>query len=608
MKCFANKGSPDTKTVKRPFITRSSYDTRPSQHFFSITPTQQKIQAKLKIGKANDAFEQEADHIADQVVRGGNTSAASSPVGHPPLQRKCGECEDEEKLQLNSQDSVIPAKKTTNFPDLIAMGPGNTLSSSERRFFEPRFGKSFSDVRIHTDENAAKNAAAINAKAYTFKNNIILGKGQYHPSSLSGKHLLAHELTHTIQQGRDGHIHTMPDIQRDEFQPWPGQSGHDVAGTRQQRGDIISEQVQRIGDPTYAQLGPMLLEFNTSTCELTVRKEINFVRAGTGDQQLSTEGFNALKTRILDIAHEKLNGWVSINVTPQSDQCSLQCANGQINVSVVTTEGSGSYSSTLNLFRSYGRENAGNIGEDASDHTLWHELGHIVLGAADEYSESRRPDGTSRPASRVNTSDWSIMSGEANTRRALMHARHFSHLPAWLGRRFPDCNFTINEASRPIVVELTPSLMLGGYVDSQGSVGLYYSLGLDMGLPLDRLRRLEFIIGPRFNFISSDAQMSLLMGLRAGLEGQFASSGFRLGGFGEVGGLGITDLESGTLGALPYVEGGLNAGYSFSGILNVGLEFGAGGRESPISTPVPGGPTSEFNPYFRFGLNLSASF
>jgi hypothetical protein len=608
VKCFANKGSPDNRKATRPFIAKSSYNTYPRQHFFSVTPAQQKVQAKLKVGEANDVFEQEADRIADQVVGGGNAPAVSSPVGNPPLQRKCAECEEEEKLQRKLQDSATPAKATTASSDLIAMGQGNALSSSERSFFEPRFGKSFADVRLHTDENAAKNAAAINARAYTQKNNIVLGKDQYHPSSLSGKHLLAHELTHTIQQGRDCHIRTMPDIQRDEFQPWPGQTGHDVAGTRQQRGDIISEQVQRTGDPTYSQLGPMLLELNTSTCELTVRKEINFVRAGTGDQQLSTDDFNALKTRILDIAREKLNGWVSINVAPQSDQCSLQCANGQINVSVVTTEGSGSYSSTLNLFRSYGRENAGNVGENASDRTLWHELGHIVLGAADEYYESKRPDGTPRPASRVNTSDWSIMSGEANTRRALMHARHFSHLPAWLGRRFPDCNFTLNEASRPIVVEFTPSLMLGGFVGSQGSGGLYYSLGLDMGIPFDRLRRLEFIIGPRFNLISSVDQTSLLMGLRAGLEGQFGSSGFRLGGFGEAGGLGFTDLGSGTLGALPYVEGGLNAGYSFSGIFNVGVELGAGGRESPISTPVPGGPTSEFNPYFRFGLNLSASF
>ena len=608
MKCFASKSSPDTKAVTRPFIAKSSYDSRPGQYFFSVPPAPVKIQAKLKIGAANDVFEQEADRIADHIVAGDTASVVSSPLANTPLQRKCAECEDEEKLQRKSQESVTPAKTSTDSPDLTAADPGKSLSSSERSFFEPRFGKSFADVRIHTDENGAKNAAALNARAYTIKNNIILGKGQYNPSSLSGKHLLAHELTHTIQQDRDSQIHSVPDIQRDEFQPWPGQTGNDVAGTRHQEGDIISEQVQRSGDPTYSQLGPMLLELNTGTCELTVRKQINFVRAGTGDQQLSTDNFDALKTRILDIARERLNGWVIVNVAPQTDQCSLHCANGQINVNVVTTEGSGSYSSTLNLFRSYGRENAGNIGADASDRTLWHELGHIVLGAADEYSEAKRPDGTPRPASRVNSSDWSIMSGEANTRRALMHARHFSHLPAWLGRRFPDCTFTLNEASRPIVVEFTPAFVLGGYVDSHGSSGLYYSLGLDMGIPFDRLRRLEFIIGPRFNLISSGAQFSLLMGVRAGLEGQFGSSGFRLGGFGEAGGMGFTDLGSGTLGALPYVEGGLNAGYSFSGDFGVGLELGAGGRESPISTPVPGSPTSEFNSYFRFGLNVSTSF
>lgn len=88
MKCFANKGSPDTKAATRPFIAKSSYETRPSQHFFSVTPAPQKVQAKLKVGEANDVFEQEANRIADQVVGGGDTaSVVSSPLGHGHISR-----------------------------------------------------------------------------------------------------------------------------------------------------------------------------------------------------------------------------------------------------------------------------------------------------------------------------------------------------------------------------------------------------------------------------------------------------------------------------------------------------------------------------------------
>ena len=116
-----------------------------------------------------------------------------------------------------------------------------------------------------------------------------------------------------------------------------------------------------------------------------------------------------------------------------------------------------------------------NVGADAGTQTIWHELGHIVLGAADEYPESRRPDGTPRPPSRVNTSDFSIMSFEANARRALLHARNFFHLGAWL-------------------------------------------------------RRAEIILGPRLNYLfgrSADEEIhALSLGLRAGVEGQFGSSGF----------------------------------------------------------------------------------
>ena len=80
---------------------------------------------------------------------------------------------------------------------------GRSLSDSTLSFFESRFGYDFSSVKIHTDETASKAAQSINALAFTVGNNIVFNEGQFSPESDSGKRLLAHELTHVVQQGEN---------------------------------------------------------------------------------------------------------------------------------------------------------------------------------------------------------------------------------------------------------------------------------------------------------------------------------------------------------------------------------------------------------------------
>jgi hypothetical protein len=77
---------------------------------------------------------------------------------------------------------------------------GNFLSKEEESFFSPRFGHDFSNVRIHTDARANESAKSLNAHAYTYKNNIVFANNQYQPKANAGKKLLAHELTHVVQQ------------------------------------------------------------------------------------------------------------------------------------------------------------------------------------------------------------------------------------------------------------------------------------------------------------------------------------------------------------------------------------------------------------------------
>lgn len=163
------------------------------------------FQPKLNINKPDDIYEQEADAMADKVMRmspGINDPPFFSSVVRPDIQRMCSDCEEEENLQRKEK----PDESSNNFIDdgyisnVINSG-GNRLTTGERKFFEPRFGYDFSDVRIHTDTAAARSAQSINALAYTSGKNIVFNENQYSPETDNGKKLLAHELTHVVQQG-----------------------------------------------------------------------------------------------------------------------------------------------------------------------------------------------------------------------------------------------------------------------------------------------------------------------------------------------------------------------------------------------------------------------
>jgi hypothetical protein len=82
----------------------------------------------------------------------------------------------------------------------VLRSPGQALDVHARAFFEPRFGYDFSQVRVHSDPSAAESARAVNAHAYTVGRDIVFDAGQYAPHSAVGRNLLAHELTHVVQQ------------------------------------------------------------------------------------------------------------------------------------------------------------------------------------------------------------------------------------------------------------------------------------------------------------------------------------------------------------------------------------------------------------------------
>ena len=97
----------------------------------------------------------------------------------------------------NSSETSSPAVSDRFVQDI---GVGQPLDARTRGFFENRFGHDFSQVRLHTDAKAAESARSVKAMAYTLGHNIVFGTGKYDPATMTGQRLLAHELTHVLQQ------------------------------------------------------------------------------------------------------------------------------------------------------------------------------------------------------------------------------------------------------------------------------------------------------------------------------------------------------------------------------------------------------------------------
>jgi hypothetical protein len=163
------------------------------------------IQPKLTINEPNDIYEQEADAVADKVMRMTDHETVQAKFFKPAissLQRKCAACEEEEKKMQRKEMNSEKAPAGNNLESYVRSlsSGGQPLPKEVRSFYEPRLGYDFSNVKLHTDNVAAKSAQSINALAYTTGNNIVFNNGQYSPGTDRGKRLLGHELTHVVQQ------------------------------------------------------------------------------------------------------------------------------------------------------------------------------------------------------------------------------------------------------------------------------------------------------------------------------------------------------------------------------------------------------------------------
>ena len=161
------------------------------------------IQTKLSVGAIDDPLEKEADDTADRIMR---------MPDHSFIQRKCHDCEKEETLHKKpAGGKVNPITQTRSDPGLAvsdstessiksSSGKGSPLDQHTNAFMSSRFNNDFSGVKIHTNSEAVNYNQDLNARAFTLGSDIYFNQNQYQPSSEDGKKLLAHELTHVVQQ------------------------------------------------------------------------------------------------------------------------------------------------------------------------------------------------------------------------------------------------------------------------------------------------------------------------------------------------------------------------------------------------------------------------
>jgi hypothetical protein len=167
-----------------------------------------RVQAKLTVGAPNDPYEREADRVADQVMSMSTPLPTSTgpasvriPEKYEVAQTKCLASTITSIAQRKPSDFTGSFEPGADFEShLNASDGGNPLPASMRAFMEPRFGADFSGVRVHTGNEATQLNRVINAQAFTHGRDIYLGEGKNNLESSAGKQLLAHELTHTIQQ------------------------------------------------------------------------------------------------------------------------------------------------------------------------------------------------------------------------------------------------------------------------------------------------------------------------------------------------------------------------------------------------------------------------
>lgn len=248
--------SPGEK-AKNPQIQRSQhpfFSKRGENSFFGQTG----VQAKIEVGEAGDAFEQEADAVAEKVVaqtgsetkeKSDGEKIQSKPIAEsisPIVRRK----QDDEETKVQKKEEghsaqIAPASVEKGISE--SHGSGSPMPGKVKDEMESGFGADFSGVRVHTDSRAEKMNQDLGAQAFAHGNDIYFNRNKFNPNSNEGKKLLAHELTHTVQQGGS-------DVKKKKIQ-----KGDDTSGSSTYKSKTGKGEVERNGNTFKLKVASMRL-------------------------------------------------------------------------------------------------------------------------------------------------------------------------------------------------------------------------------------------------------------------------------------------------------------------------------------------------------------
>ena len=213
---YASSGRPPATKMR---LRRNAW---PDRRVCGVREKKKNLQRQLTIGKSDDPMEQEAERIADQL----SASPAHSIAGGAPV-------------HIQRFTETREAEQAPQSVDQVLAAPGQPLEPALRRDMEERFGHDFSSVRVHSNAAAEQSARDVNAEAYTIGSDIVFGAGRYAAATHEGRRLIAHELTHVVQQGgaaalgsvnadRAGisHLHPVPSVV--QRQPAPAAPTNDA--------------------------------------------------------------------------------------------------------------------------------------------------------------------------------------------------------------------------------------------------------------------------------------------------------------------------------------------------------------------------------------------
>jgi Domain of unknown function (DUF4157) len=608
------------------------------------------IQPKLSVGAVDDPFEREADSMADHVMRMPDSSL---------IQRKCASCEEEEKLhrmpetsflqkkcascehdeeeqihrkitpfiqkQGNGLEGGIASESVTNQIN-SSRGGGNRMSENTLSFMESRFNTDFSGIKIHTDSNAVQMSRDLNAQAFTVGSDIYFNAGKYSPQSSSGKHLLAHELTHTVQQGGgiERKVQRTGETGTSTYEESVTGTSTDSATPGVTRGTVTRREFAETDTPGQRRQiysSEVDIIFDENACSITIPYKVQFVNqsathsthcidthGGSPDplRPVSATTMRSVADNFLRANNEGLNGWFRLRLTNAPNH---PCNGQNIPIVVQATEVTSNPDTTVIITANEGRSYVSGDGTECvlcnnPDYDVMvHEAGHMTLGINDEYSERDH-----RPAERERLTDNSRMAQVGPTRLQVFNERHFAFVPEFIRHLIPGCTASLIYGNRPRYTPIFyPSLSMSGIGGGIG--GIWLNLGLDMGIPLDTLRRTEILIGPRAGLLlgSGGDTLAFLYGLRLGLSGTIdtrlfnqqlpirVGTHFELGGGREIGGIRPTLPQN-----FSYMEMGTSLGLQIPSIgLEIRTEAGVGALD--LNSPN----TLE---YFRFGAGIGGSF